>query len=373
MHYQTGDDTAQAGINYQATSGTVTWDAGDICESFTVPIVDAGDANSTTVTLTLSDPTGGATLGADDTSALTIIGSGGSGSGPGVIQLACATFSFRPPSPDESAVIVVDRVGGSSGTVDVPYTVGGGTATAGVDYVPITGTLTFGPGVTHLAVTVPLSHDAAVANNTTVGITLGQPDGGATLAPVQQSATLTILDTDAPSVITPTGGPTPVTASQGLVQVPVTRSGGLGNEVAFNYSTADGTAVAGQDYTPASGTLVLPPGVATGYIDIPITSNYQLTQPAHHRHSRLVRYQLARRGPRGFREHSDDAEPVESRTAGATPAPAAASGSRAAGHRIDLARGRIDRFGASGQDRLDVQHGPGRPHRRGIRNPRRRL
>ena len=279
VHYQTGNDTAQAGINYQAASGTLTFVAGDCCASFTVPILNAGDESSTTVYLTLSDPTGGATLGADNTSVLTIIGSGGSSSGPGVIQLASATFSAS--ESDESAVIVVDRVGGSSGTVDVPYTIGGGTATAGVDYVPISGTLTFGPGVSQLAVTVPLSHDAAVAKNTTVSITLGRPDGGATLAPAQKSATLTVLDTDGPSVISSTSVPTPVTANQGLVQVPVTRlqAGFRGNEVAYNYSTADGTAVAGQDYTPATGTLVLPPGVATGFIDIPITSNYQLTQP----------------------------------------------------------------------------------------------
>ena len=122
-------------------------------------------------------------------------------------------------------------------------------------------------------------HDAAVGKTRRWGSRSASQTGGATLAPAQKSATLTILDTDAPSVITPTGGPTPVTANQGFVQVPVTRSGGLGNEVAYNYSTADGTAVAGQEYTPASGTLVLMPGVATGYIDIPITSNYQLTQP----------------------------------------------------------------------------------------------
>ena len=64
VHYQTGNDTAQAGINYQAASGTLTFDAGDCCVSFTVPILNAGDSNSTTVYLTLSDPTGGATLGA---------------------------------------------------------------------------------------------------------------------------------------------------------------------------------------------------------------------------------------------------------------------------------------------------------------------
>ncbi len=277
VDYQTADGTAQAGINYTATSGTLTFGAGDCCASFIVPILGAGDAEDATVYLTLSDATGGATIGADDTAVLTILGSGGAGSSPGIIQLANSSVSAS--ESDESAVAVVDRVGGSAGTVDVPYTVGGGTATPGVDYVPVSGTLTFGPGVTQLAVVVPLMHDAALAADTTFEITLGQPDGGATLAAAWDNASVTILDIDASSAVVPASGPTPVDANQGFAAVPVTRAGGLGNEVAYNYSTADGTAVGGQDYSPTSGTLVLSPGVSTGYIDIPITTNYQLTQP----------------------------------------------------------------------------------------------
>ena len=102
-----------------------------------------------------------------------------------------------------------------------------------------------------------------------MGITLGEPTGGGTLAPARTSD-----NSDDPGYRWPqpdraTGGPTPVSASAGFVQVPVTRFGGLGDEVAYNFSTVDGTAVAGRDYTPASGTLVLAPGVATGYVDIP--------------------------------------------------------------------------------------------------------
>jgi hypothetical protein len=62
VHYQTGDGTATAGVDYTAVSGTLTFAAADCCQSFTVPIIAAGDANATTINLSLNDPSGGATL-----------------------------------------------------------------------------------------------------------------------------------------------------------------------------------------------------------------------------------------------------------------------------------------------------------------------
>jgi uncharacterized delta-60 repeat protein len=278
VHYQTSDGTATAGDEYTATSGTLTFADGQCCASFTIPILDNHLAEGdTTVTLMLSDPTGGAILGAGATAVLTIHADDASNTGPGVLRFDSP--SFVASESDQSAVIVVDRTGGSAGTVTVPYTIVGGTAGAGVDFESTSGTLTFAPGVTRQAFEVPLLHDAAVANNTAASITLGQPTGGALLS-AQTSAALTILDVDAPSQAVPLASPVPVVASSGSVSVPVTRSGGLGNEVAFHYATADGTAVAGVDYTPVSGTLAFPPGVSTEWITIPITAGYALSKPA---------------------------------------------------------------------------------------------
>jgi uncharacterized delta-60 repeat protein len=277
VHYQTGDGTASTGDEYTSTSGTLTFADGQYCVSFTIPILNNHrNEGDTTVALSLSNPTGGATLGANSSAFLTIHADDGTTNGPGVFRFDGP--SFVASESDESAVIVVDRTGGSAGTATVAYTVTGGTAGAGVDFEPTSGTLTFGPGVSRQALPIPLIHDATALGNTTASVTLTNPTGGATLAS-RTSAALTILDTDAPSQAVPLASPINADASAGYVSVPVTRSGGLGNKVAFQYTTADGSAVAGRDYTSISGTVAFPPGVATEYVTIPINAGYTLTHP----------------------------------------------------------------------------------------------
>lgn len=79
-NYGTSDGTATAPADYQTRSGTATFQDGDaFTKTFTVTINDdhpTGDANET-VNLTLSSPTGGATLGATSTAVITIADSGG--------------------------------------------------------------------------------------------------------------------------------------------------------------------------------------------------------------------------------------------------------------------------------------------------------
>jgi hypothetical protein len=74
VNFATGNGTAQAGTDYQASSGTLTFSAGVVSRTFTVAIIDRGDSSRTTRTLNLAltSPTGGATLGSPTSTVLAI-------------------------------------------------------------------------------------------------------------------------------------------------------------------------------------------------------------------------------------------------------------------------------------------------------------
>lgn len=59
----------------------------------------------------------------------------------------------------------------------------------------------------------------------------------------------------------------------GTLSVTVVRTGGTTGTVSVDYSTANGTAIAGQDYTATSGTLTFSGGETTRTIQIPITND----------------------------------------------------------------------------------------------------
>ena len=59
----------------------------------------------------------------------------------------------------------------------------------------------------------------------------------------------------------------------GRYHVTVVRTGGTTGSLSVDYSTTDGTAIAGQDYTSTSGTLTFNGGETSKTIQIPITDD----------------------------------------------------------------------------------------------------
>ena len=58
--------------------------------------------------------------------------------------------------------------------------------------------------------------------------------------------------------------------------VPVNRNGGTNGTVTVHYATTPGSAVAGRQYTPQSGTLTFPPGQVTNAFSIPIFDDHMV-------------------------------------------------------------------------------------------------
>jgi hypothetical protein len=72
VKYATSNGTAKAGVNYQATSGTLTFQPGVTVRTFTVKLIKKSIRAALTVNLTLSTPGGGALLGTPSKAVLTI-------------------------------------------------------------------------------------------------------------------------------------------------------------------------------------------------------------------------------------------------------------------------------------------------------------
>ncbi|MBI2931151.1 MAG: Ig-like domain-containing protein, partial [Planctomycetes bacterium] len=247
VDYATSDGTATAGADYTTASGTLTWVAGDAAaKTFSVPITnDASAEGSETVNLTVSNPGGGAGLGAQSTAVLTIVDN------PGTLQFDSASYAFTENWG--TVTVTVTRTGGNGGAVSVNYATSNGTATAGSDYTAASGTLSWADGdVTSQTFNVPLTDDGAVESDETVNMTLSSPTGGAALG-AWSDIDLIIVEDDVSlqfSSATYSGA-----EDGGAVTITVTRLGNSFGAVDVNYATSDGTALAGSDYTATSGTL----------------------------------------------------------------------------------------------------------------------
>jgi uncharacterized repeat protein (TIGR01451 family)/uncharacterized delta-60 repeat protein len=262
VNYATIAGTATPGVDYVATSGTLQFGAGEILKSFTVRILDdllvEGDE---TVTLILSNATGGAMVGSQNSSTLVILDND--------VSFSFAASSFRAGEAAGQAVISVHRLGRTNDAVSVRYSTGDGTAIAGLDYLPASGLLSFGPGQTNQTFTVQIIDDTLVEGDEIVNLTLSNPSAGATLGP-QINAALIIEDNDVSfnfaqatfTVIEGDLGPFgfPLMTQ---VTIPVIRSGLTNSDVAVDFRTADGTAIEGIDYFGASGNLFFPAGVVS--------------------------------------------------------------------------------------------------------------
>lgn len=194
----------------------------------------------------------------------------GTGNTPGSVQFTSATYSTSETNADHTFNVTVSRTGGSYGAVDVDYLVGDGTATAADNDYSIAvpnGGLNWADGDTaDKQISITIKGDLKFEADETIGIFLTDPEGGVVLGS-PSSSVLTIMNDDSqPSIfvddVTFTGDSLVPNAFT------VSLSNPSAQTVTVHYQTADDTAVAGQDYTSASGTLTFNPGETSK--DVPV-------------------------------------------------------------------------------------------------------
>ena len=265
VDYVAANGSAVAGSDYTANSGTLTFTAGDISKTFSILIVDdnAAEGNET-VNLTLSNPTGGATLGAVSASVLTIVDN--------EIAINFSSANFTVGETSKTATVTVSRSGPTTSASSVDYATSDGTATAGSDYRGVSGTLIFVAGQASRTFAIPIINDTLDENSETVNLTLSNPTGGAQLG-TQNTAVLTITDNDSGGTLQFSAGTYNSSETKTSVTITVKRSGGNASGVSVDYAASDGTAIAGIDYTETAGTLTFASGQSSRTFTIPIIND----------------------------------------------------------------------------------------------------
>ena len=267
VRFTTSDGTATAGVDYQSTSGQVTFAQGETAKTFTVPILNPAAATGPrNFNITLSGVMGGASLGTPSSALVTITHN----KQPNQLQFQGATFTVN--ESDGFANIVVTRIGDPNTTVSVDYATSDGTGLAGRNYTPTTGTLTFGPGELTKVIPVGLVADQAPGVDTTFNVTLTNAQGnGATLGPITTTV-VTVRETDIPGVFSFSAASYTAAEGSGPFTITVTRVGNQGT-VTVSFTTSNGTATAGNQYDATSGTLTFLPGQSTRTFTVNIRQN----------------------------------------------------------------------------------------------------
>ncbi len=263
--YATSDGTAAAGEDYTTTGGTLTFAPGETTKSIAVPILNSGvyEADET-FAVTLSNPSG-ATLGTPASATVTIVDDDPAP----VVQFNTGTYNAGESAG--TVVLPVSLNTASGVQTVVAYTTSDGTAAAGEDYTATGGTLTFAPGETTKSIAVPILNSGVYEADETFTVTLSNPNGATLGTPA--SATVTIVDDDPAPVVQFNTGTYNAGESAGTVVLPVSLNSASGVQTVVAYTTSDGTAAAGEDYTTTGGTLTFAPGETTKSITVPILNS----------------------------------------------------------------------------------------------------
>ena len=251
--YGTADDTATAGQDYVAKTGTLTFAPGETTKVITVKVTgDTAIEGNETLKINLSSPSG-ATIAdrvatgmiVNDDARITVANTSATEGNDGTTNLA----------------FTVKLSAAASGPVTVAYATSNGSARAGQDYIAQTGTLTFAAGETSKVVNVRVMGDTAVEGNETVRLTLSSPTG----AVIKDGFAIgTIVNDD--STALPSLSISDASSAEGSAAAPghttftVSLSSAAAGPVTVHFATADGTAVAGGDYVAQSGTLTFAAG-----------------------------------------------------------------------------------------------------------------
>ncbi len=265
VNYASSNGTAISPDDYTATGGNLLFLPLETSKTVDVALIgDARDEIDETFTVVLSDSIG-APLDDD-------------------VGLGTITDDDPEPSISVDDVTVTE---GNSGTVlasfdvtlapvsgrevTVQYATANGTATAPADYAATSGGLTFAAGETTKQVTVPVQGDILDESNESFTVGLSNAVN-ATVADGQGVGTITD-DDGFPSLSIDDVTVTEGNGSSVDAVFNVTLSSASLQPISVDFATADGSAIAGADYSSTSGTVNFPSGQTSRTITVPVAAD----------------------------------------------------------------------------------------------------
>lgn len=300
VNYTTLDATAHAGTDYTAAQGQLTWGAGDssnkIIHINTIKDTDAEASEH--LSLILSKPTGGVSLGSILATQLTILDdlanlttttpdastlptTGGQTPDPNTPPPSVtSTISFSASNYQQTEdggrfTIQVRRVGNTDALTSVRYKTTNGTALASQDFISAEGTLVWTAGDSEdKTFFIDLIDNIQPEDDELFSVVLFESNNAQITVP--NEAMLTITDNDNTSLQF-THSEFSSKENEQFAVVNLGRIGGNAGQVRALYSTLDNTAKAGTHYRSQSGQVIWSHGdMTTKSIQIPLIDNREI-------------------------------------------------------------------------------------------------
>jgi hypothetical protein len=250
VRYDTTNITATAGSDFTGiTNGLLTFANGETVKTITIPVLED--------TVVEGDEAFGVNLSNPSSGVLLLIRSAAVSLLDNDTGFSLSTNRYAVDEGGTNLIVTVYRTNANTGPASVSLTTVNGTATAGPDFTALGGALNFTNGEPVKTVLIPIVNDTLVEGDETFDLVLSGPSSGAQVVGIT-NATATIIDNDAGIRFSSAT----YSVSEGGVQAAITvlRQSVTNSTVAVSYTTSDGTATNGGDYTSASGLLVFTNG-----------------------------------------------------------------------------------------------------------------
>lgn len=255
VDYTVSSGSATAGADFTVTSGTASWgvEEGNPDKTFSIPILDdsifEGDE---TFKVTLSNPIGGASLGANSSADITITDNDAI-----VDSVGFLSGSSNISESEGSINIKVNRPGPAVGALTVDYATSNLTASSGVDYTAVSGRLFWADGDTvDQTITVPIINNTVSFASRDFQVDLSNPVSSisANVTFTLMNHIVTITDSDVDDVGFSTASSSVSEAAE-TVSVSVSRASTTVGSLTVDYDLVAAGAIEGVDYIDTNGQL----------------------------------------------------------------------------------------------------------------------